>query len=66
MIPKPSRTEFMLAGFELSETLDIRARWETLDANEIRALALRLDCLHDLRDGSNEFNVLRPVFGRRP
>jgi hypothetical protein len=64
--PVPSRTTFMLAGYELAETLDIRSRWETLSDEEVLALelGLGLDRLSDIGESHGESNVLRPSFGK--
>jgi hypothetical protein len=60
----PSRTDFMLAGYELTDTLKIRARWTTLSDEEVLALGLGLKRVSDVGEAHREGNVLRPTFGK--
>jgi hypothetical protein len=62
--PLPSRTHFMLAGYELADTLRIRARWDTLTNDEVAALGLSLERISDVGEAHGESNVLRPAFGK--
>jgi hypothetical protein len=60
----PSRTVFMLAGYELADTIAIRERWATLSDSEVLALGLGLDRLGNVGEGHGECNILRPIFGK--
>jgi hypothetical protein len=41
-IPKPNRTAFMLAGYDLADALAILEKWESLTEAQIQELGLSL------------------------